>query len=397
MNLLLMTTFKIFLRTDHQNSNGTNTVYIRLIKNRKKKDFSLKLYVQSKHWNPAINRIRKTGKDFVRLNRLITKYENKAQNIIDDHIIKDEELSFNQFFKLFRNSDPDEQSFLEFVSHKLENRTMAEDTYKSYKAQVSKLSQFRKKIAFTDLNPDFIHRYKKFLVEIMKNNENTTNKSLRILKVFINWAIEDELMEKNPFSKIKTKHVDGKREYLNMYELEKLQKLYDDFSLKNNLHNVLRYFLFSCYTGLRYNYLKDLKFKDIKKRSVGDKEIEMIEIFMHKTKMPVSIPITQKAKKLLPKRYSQNQTVFNILTNQKKNAVGVILTGMGKDGAEGLKKMKEEGAYTIAQDENTCIVYGMPKAAVIAGVVNEILPIARISNKIIKKHTEYTYKELPNF
>lgn len=63
-------------------------------------------------------------------------------------------------------------------------------------------------------------------------------------------------------------------------------------------------------------------------------------------------------------------------------SVGVILTGMGADGAEGLLRMREAGAQTIAQDESTCVVYGMPKEAIRVGAVQQILPLANISDAI---------------
>jgi two-component system chemotaxis response regulator CheB len=66
------------------------------------------------------------------------------------------------------------------------------------------------------------------------------------------------------------------------------------------------------------------------------------------------------------------------------NAVGVILTGMGADGAEGLKDMKNAGASTIAQDEKTCVVFGMPKEAIKLGGVDKILPLDSIANEIIR-------------
>jgi len=67
------------------------------------------------------------------------------------------------------------------------------------------------------------------------------------------------------------------------------------------------------------------------------------------------------------------------------NAVGVILTGMGRDGAMGLKHMKEAGAFTIAQDEKTCIIYGMPKAAVELGAVEKILPLQDIPGELMRQ------------
>ena len=66
------------------------------------------------------------------------------------------------------------------------------------------------------------------------------------------------------------------------------------------------------------------------------------------------------------------------------NAVGVILTGMGNDGALGLKHMHDQQAATIAQDEHSCVVYGMPKEAVDLGAVDHVLPLSRIAAKILE-------------
>ena len=65
------------------------------------------------------------------------------------------------------------------------------------------------------------------------------------------------------------------------------------------------------------------------------------------------------------------------------NAMGVIMTGMGDDGARGLKEMHDAGAYTLAQDEATCIVYGMPREAVKRGAVDRSLPLAALATAIM--------------
>jgi two-component system chemotaxis response regulator CheB len=67
-----------------------------------------------------------------------------------------------------------------------------------------------------------------------------------------------------------------------------------------------------------------------------------------------------------------------------QNAVGVILTGMGDDGAEGLAELHAAGARTIAQDEATCVVFGMPKEAIARGGVDEVLPLQRIAPQILQ-------------
>jgi two-component system chemotaxis response regulator CheB len=66
------------------------------------------------------------------------------------------------------------------------------------------------------------------------------------------------------------------------------------------------------------------------------------------------------------------------------NAIGVILTGMGADGAEGLLEMKNAGASTIAQDENSCVVFGMPKEAIKAGAVDKVLPLEQIAAEMMR-------------
>lgn len=66
------------------------------------------------------------------------------------------------------------------------------------------------------------------------------------------------------------------------------------------------------------------------------------------------------------------------------NAIGVIMTGMGDDGAEGLLEMKNAGAITFAQDEASCVVFGMPKEAILRGAVSEIVPLKSISKNILK-------------
>ena len=61
------------------------------------------------------------------------------------------------------------------------------------------------------------------------------------------------------------------------------------------------------------------------------------------------------------------------------NAVGIVLTGMGSDGAAGLALMKDAGARTIAQDEQSCVVFGMPKEAIATGAVDKVVSLSRIA------------------
>ncbi|MBR0564570.1 chemotaxis protein CheB [Azoarcus sp. L1K30] len=63
-------------------------------------------------------------------------------------------------------------------------------------------------------------------------------------------------------------------------------------------------------------------------------------------------------------------------------AIGVLLTGMGRDGATGLLEMMRAGAWTIAQDEASCVVYGMPREAALIGAAREVAPLSQVSARI---------------
>jgi len=79
-----------------------------------------------------------------------------------------------------------------------------------------------------------------------------------------------------------------------------------------------------------------------------------------------------------------------------RSAIGVILTGMGKDGAAGLLHMMQEGAWTIGQDQATCVVYGMPREAALLGALKEVVPITEVAARVLHRlgggfhtHAEY--------
>lgn len=67
-----------------------------------------------------------------------------------------------------------------------------------------------------------------------------------------------------------------------------------------------------------------------------------------------------------------------------KNAIGVILTGMGKDGAQGMLKMRQVGAMTFGQDESSCVVYGMPREAFLVGAVQEVVSLNEMPKRVLQ-------------
>jgi two-component system chemotaxis response regulator CheB len=68
-----------------------------------------------------------------------------------------------------------------------------------------------------------------------------------------------------------------------------------------------------------------------------------------------------------------------------RRAIGVVMTGMGRDGAEGLREIKRAGGPTFAQDRASCVVYGMPRAAVELGAVDKVVPLDELAEALQKR------------
>jgi chemotaxis response regulator CheB len=79
------------------------------------------------------------------------------------------------------------------------------------------------------------------------------------------------------------------------------------------------------------------------------------------------------------------------------NAVGVILTGMGDDGASGLLEMRQAGATTLAQDEDSCVVFGMPKEAIQRGAVDEVVGLEQMAPALLRRVAELETRRHPSF
>jgi two-component system chemotaxis response regulator CheB len=75
----------------------------------------------------------------------------------------------------------------------------------------------------------------------------------------------------------------------------------------------------------------------------------------------------------------------SVAKNAGKNAIGVMLTGMGKDGAIGMLEMRQAGSYNFAQNEATCVVFGMPREAIAVGAVDEVVPIQDMAQKVLQR------------
>ncbi|MGF7185992.1 two-component system chemotaxis response regulator CheB [Desulfitispora alkaliphila] len=93
-----------------------------------------------------------------------------------------------------------------------------------------------------------------------------------------------------------------------------------------------------------------------------------------------------KTKQVSGHRPSVTEMMNSVCANYTGHLIGVILTGMGSDGTDGMTKIKERpNSHTIAEDETTCVVFGMPKSAIKAGCVDTVVPLNKIAREIVNR------------
>lgn len=300
------------VQKDYTRKDKTKNIFLRLTINRRHKYFRLNVFSNPDHFQSGI--ISRSDPDHDDKNNLIEHFRLKAQGIIHTFRITDQIITFDRFSQEFETGQVNKDSFYEFVEDQIQllDGKLTKGTLKNYKDQVNKMKTFRSELSFSEIDLRFIYRYEQYLINNRHNNKNTVVKSLIFIKQIINKAVSQNILTENPIQDYKLKRIVGDREFLSVDELNTLEELYSKNTLKSNRSNVLRYFLFSCYTGLRYQDIKKLRFKDIK-------EGKYISIQMGKTKEYVNIPLINKARDLIPEKGFENQTVFNVLTDQPTN------------------------------------------------------------------------------
>jgi len=321
-----MATFKIFLRDDNPLKNGSIGVYLRARHDNKKKEYSLGVSIleTEKYWDPVTCRMKTCSwQDYDKVNREISASEKKTNDIFFQYKWgdkKDKPFSMDVFDREFRKEKSVFESFYSFAENEvkiLKQKKASPETIRGYNSYISKLKRFAPNLTFPEITREFITEYHAEMVK-HGNQVNTVHKSLSFIRTMIKRAQREGIAQENPFQFYPLQKKAGEREYLNIDELSQIEKCYAKGTMKGYQANACKCFLFACYTGLRYQDVRDLKFEDIKKEKHDGKEKLFIRLTMHKTKDPVSIPLIDKAATMIGEG-AKAQKVFRVPSNQVIN------------------------------------------------------------------------------
>jgi integrase/recombinase XerC len=185
------------------------------------------------------------------------------------------------------------------------------------------LKKYKSSLLFCDISKVFISKLDVYLVSI-GNQQNTRQKMFGFLNTMLNKAKKEGIIQENIlYQNAPVKKKEGQRAFLTSEELKALEKLKPE---SKNLQTVLNYFLFACYTGLRFTDLRNFRFKDI----VDIDGQVHTRLIMHKTRDEVTIPLITKAQALIPEKGFPNQRVFKVRCNQVSNRDLKVLMNLAK-------------------------------------------------------------------
>lgn len=293
---------KIWLRDKTLNSAGLAPLYMRVIVDRVKKDISLKKWAQPAAW--AGDKLRGKTMNTERLNIFLGQKKAAMEKILWDQELTGR-LDIVKAVSLFKQEKSD--NLFSDLSRELAGKLSA-NSFRSRESTARKIEAFRPRTRLADIDYLFLIEFEKWAA-LNGNVLSTVNKDINWIRVVLNEARRRGYVKEWPFDKFKVKHILNTRPYMELDELKVLEDLYIQNEIYPPYHKVLKYFLFSCYTGLRFTDIKALEREHIRDNCVI--------IPAQKTGVNTLIPLTEKALKLIDP--DKPGYCFQVISNQKTN------------------------------------------------------------------------------
>lgn len=312
-----MATYRVYQKSP--NLKGEAPIYISFYLNRKKIEVATKISVPVNDFDKERGII-KTSSEFSKdKNLIIDNIRASINDIFVQNRLRNRTLTAEQFWSEFRNPKgcSDFFSFCE-QSQKLRFQEVKEKTKIKHLTVLKTLYEFKHPIYFDELTSDLFRKYILHCRKIRKNQEVTINKNIDTISIYLNEAVRAGYISENPIHKIKLRGIQSEPVYLDEEELTTLLYMYKREECPGNMHLVLEFFLFLCFSSLHIGDAKALTIEQI-----GKEEFYYIrEKLTNTCPKIVHVPISDPLRTIINRVKGDRKTgkLFNhIITDQKIN------------------------------------------------------------------------------
>ncbi len=304
-----MLTLRTYLRTGRANSQGECIIYFIV----GDEWISSTLKVHPDYWDGANGIILKKHPKYYTVNPTFQQMKGRAEQCISNYHTSGKQFTrqhFEQF--VFDGQEAAENPCLiKFIDEYCDSMNLSWGRIKHYKQLKKDIITVKARPRILDINYAFAIKLQSYLrtKKDAINNANTIIRKMRMMKALVHHAQKLRILLEDPLINVKLKEITGTKKHLSADELSILENLFKAGTLPGNQQQTLRYFLFSCYTALRYSDIISLKLCDIKNGSVITTQ--------EKTDKPVSVPLITQAQELISPGI--NGLCFKTFTNQATN------------------------------------------------------------------------------
>jgi site-specific recombinase XerD len=254
-------TKKVIIKISSINNEGKAPLYIQVFVNKVRKQFPLRIYVPPASFDKKKQRLRPSAEKAKDYNLIIENELTKFTEVAVEYRLRNEYLTIDKLIKEI-NTGFSRINFIGYyeneLQYQLDKGIIAKSSHKQQKSTLKKLKSFKNIIYFNEITDRFIEEFKAHLRIKHKNSENTVFTALKNFKKYLHLANNDGIKTPLTYDKITVRAIKGNRDFLEDYELKSLYALYKTKFLNEVYKNVLKKFLFSCFTGLRISDINSI-------------------------------------------------------------------------------------------------------------------------------------------
>lgn len=325
----MRSTFRIlfFVKRDKQKSDGTLPIMCRITIDGQASRFNTKVSINPTIWDAKASIVRGRSKEAIEVNSLLDTIKTSIYNVYHDLLTKENNVNAERVKNIFLGFEIKHQTVLElFQRHnddvaKLVGISKSKETLQKYEVARKRMADFIKEyyhvsdISLKEVNHMFLHNFQIYLMTTCKCKENTTAKFLQRFRTIIIMAKNNGWIHVDPFANFKIRFKKTDRGYLTQQEIDIIMQ--KEFA-SERLERVKDIFIFSCFCGLAYIDVKNLREENIRTSFDGG---TWIIGKREKTGVSYSVPLLDIPKQIIEKYSGKlpDNKVLPVMSNQKMN------------------------------------------------------------------------------